>query len=164
MCLPSFCACFNPLSATPSGVHLTLWSSQRAEMTKATCKSLEHWWNAKEILIFSFKPGTKTAIIRSYGLCKFYFICLLPLCSCLSHVFILSLRFESLGSRGHKWSAGSALTQMFIPVVPRIVSSVCQNISHACDHSTLTEPSLATDYDLTVRFSFNSKRGFFLDQ
>jgi hypothetical protein len=57
----------------PSGVHLTLWSSQRAEMTKATCKSLEHWWNAKELLIFSFKPGTKTAIIRSYGPCKFFF-------------------------------------------------------------------------------------------
>jgi hypothetical protein len=37
----------------------------------------------------------------------------------------LRLRFEPLGSRGHSWSAGSALNQVFISLVPRIVSSVC---------------------------------------
>jgi hypothetical protein len=37
----------------------------------------------------------------------------------------LRLRFESLGLRGRSSSVGSALTQVFIPLVPRIVSSVC---------------------------------------
>ena len=44
----------------------------------------------------------------------------------------LRLRFESLGLRGRSSSVGSALTQVFIPSVPRIVSSVCNGQTVSC--------------------------------
>ena len=41
-------------------------------------------------------------------------------------VCVLRLCFTSLGSRGHRRRTASAPTQVFIPLVPRIVSGICR--------------------------------------